>query len=84
MNKMEETQQIIIKNFLVPEHIKLNEEEKEKVLKEFNVPMNKLPMMSISDSAIQHLNAKEGDVIKIIRDSKTNKKAIFYRVVVHG
>ena len=77
-------QQNILKNILVPEHLKLSEEEKEKVLKEFNVSANKLPMILLSDAAVQHLNVKEGDIIKIIRNSPTNKQTAFYRVVVHG
>ena len=62
----------------------LTDEERDRVLQEFDVPLNKLPMILNSDPAIQHLDAKEGDMIKIIRDSQTNKKTMFYRAVVHG
>ena len=41
-------------------------------------------MILMSDPGIQGLDAKEGDVIKITRDSISAKTSIFYRVVVHG
>ena len=74
----------IKKHSLVPEHIKLNEEEKEEVLKKLNIKQNKLPMILSSDPAIEHLESENGDVIKIVRNSPSAKSAIFYRVVVNG
>mgnify|MGYP003351288367 CR=1 FL=1 len=47
------------------------------MLKKYNILQNKLPMILMSDPAIQTLGAKEGDIIKIIRNSPTNKKAEF-------
>ena len=38
-------------------------------------------MISAKDPAIKELNAEVGDVIKIIRDSPTERDAVFYRVV---
>jgi len=74
----------ITKHELVPDHIKLSEEEAEKVLKDLNVMREKLPMIFLSDSAIQNLKPEVGDIIKINRASPTNVETIFYRVVVHG
>ena len=74
----------IMKHSLVPEHIRLTEEEKKTLLSEHNLRLNQLPMILLSDSAIQHLKAEVGDIIKIIRESHTTKKQDFYRVVVHG
>lgn len=74
----------IRKHSLVPEHTKLSEEEKEELLKKLNIRKSKLPMILSGDPAIQHLEAVEGDVIKIIRESPSSKTSVFYRVVVHG
>jgi len=74
----------IRKHSLVPEHIKLTEEEAKKVLEEFNVTKDEIPKILMSDPAIQHLEPKYGDIIKILRKSQTNLQSIFYRVVVHG
>mgnify|MGYP003979746635 CR=1 FL=1 len=74
----------ITKHSIVPQHVKLSGDEAESVLKELNVAKEKLPMIFLSDSAIQNLKPELGDIIKIIRSSPTNVESIFYRVVVHG
>jgi len=74
----------ITKHSLVPEHVKLTDEEKKSLLQEFNIKLNQLPMILKSDVAIQGLEPKVGDIIKIIRPSPTNIKQAVYRVVVHG
>ncbi len=74
----------IIKHSLVPEHIRLGEEEKKELLESLNIELNQLPMILLSDAAIQELKPEVGDIIKIIRNSPTNIKQEFYRVVVHG
>lgn len=74
----------ITKHSLVPEHKKISDEEKKDLLEGYNVKLNQLPVILQSDPAIQHLNPEIGDVIKIMRDSPTNIKQEFYRVVVHG
>jgi DNA-directed RNA polymerase subunit H (RpoH/RPB5) len=81
---MEEFEFDIRTHKLVPEHIKLTEEEKQELLKSLNITIDKLPMITKNDPAIRHLEPKVGDIIKIIRNSPTNKKMPFYRVVIHG
>lgn len=71
------------KHILVPKHIKLTEEEKKKLLGEYSLSLMELPKISMRDPAIAHLNVKEGDVIKIIRESPTSGEAVFYRGVVN-
>ncbi|MBU0929556.1 MAG: DNA-directed RNA polymerase subunit H [Nanoarchaeota archaeon] len=68
---------------LVPLHIKLNDEEKEKILNEMNISEKQLPAINEKDMMVKKLNAKVGDVIKIIRKSPTMGTSIFYRVVVY-
>ena len=41
-------------------------------------------MILLNDPAIEQLDVKIGDIIKIKRNSPTNVESIFYRVVVYG
>jgi len=70
------------KHLLIPKHSKLNDKQKEKLLEQYDVSQKELPKILKSDSAIQALNVKPGDVIRITRDSMTAGESIFYRVVV--
>ncbi len=71
---------------LVPKHEKLNEEEAEKVLEEYNADKDNLPKIERKDAALKDIdaNVEVGDVIKITRDSPTAGKAEYYRVVIEG
>mgnify|MGYP000244581382 CR=1 FL=1 len=71
----------ILKHKLVPHHEILKEEEVEKLLKTYGVKKEQLPKMLIDDPVAKAINAKEGDVIKIIRKSPTAGVSIAYRVV---
>ncbi len=73
----------ITQHALVPEHIKLNQEEAKKVLETYNVSSKQLPKIYINDPAIKELSAKIGDIIKIKRASPTVKTMDFYRVVIN-
>ncbi len=44
--------------------------------------MKELPKISKDDPALVSLNVKEGDVIKIIRQSPTAGEVAFYRGVI--
>ena len=74
----------ITNHILVPEHIKLPDADKEKILKQYNISQNQLPQILLTDPAIQHLIPKIGDVIRIKRPSPTVGETFFYRVIVHG
>lgn len=74
----------IKKHILVPVHTKLLEDEKQELLKKFNIKVGQLPMIQKKDPAIKHLEPRVGDIIKIIRNTPTHKDSPFYRVVVHG
>ena len=74
----------ITKHRLVPKHELLNEKEKEELLKRYGVTIRQLPRILASDPAIQKLNAKIGDIIKITRKSPTAGEATYYRVVKKG
>jgi DNA-directed RNA polymerase subunit H (RpoH/RPB5) len=64
---------------LQPKHTRLNDDEKGKFLKKFNIGLAQLPKISSKDSAIPE-NCKTGDVVKIERQGDLAE--IYYRVVV--
>jgi DNA-directed RNA polymerase subunit H len=70
----------VLKHKLVPKHRILSENEKEELLKKYNVSLDKLPKILITDPVVKALNAKIGDVIEIERDFE-GFKSIYYRVV---
>jgi DNA-directed RNA polymerase subunit H len=74
----------IRKHMLVPEHSKLNKKEIQELLEKYNLALNELPKILLTDPAIEKLNVKSGDIIKITRDSLTAGIAIYYRVVING
>ena len=69
------------KHILTPKHLKLGEREKAQLLEKYRVTSKELPKIIKTDSAIKELDAKLGDIVKIIRKSPTAGDAIFYRVV---
>ena len=74
----------IRKHILVPEHSKLTKQEIQELLEKYKIVLNDLPKILLTDPAIEKLNVKPGDVIKITRDSPTAGKSIYYRVVTNG
>lgn len=80
---MEKEKFDISQHGLVPLHIKLNEDEKKAVLEKLNVSEKQLPAVNEKDVMVKKLNAKVGDLIKIIRKSPTSGESVYYRVVVY-
>jgi len=67
---------------LVPEHVLLDDQQVvEEVLEEFDVDRTDLPKIRKSDPALPD-EAEPGDVIKIVRDSRTTDRAVVYRLVI--
>ena len=66
---------------LVPEHTIVDEDDLEGVLAEYDIKRTDLPKITRSDPALPE-EAEVGDVIKIVRDSRTTDQAIVYRLVV--
>jgi DNA-directed RNA polymerase subunit H len=72
----------ILNHELVPEHIILKEGERKEILEKYKInPMN-LPRILINDPVVKALKAKEGDVLKIVRKSRTAGSSVYFRVVV--
>jgi len=73
----------VAKHVLIPKHTKLSDAQKETLFKAYNVTNKELPKILINDPAIQHLDPKIGDIIKIERNSSTAKNSVFYRGVIN-
>ena len=69
------------KHILTPKHIKVSDKEKAQLLEKYHVTSKELPKILKTDAALRELDAKQGDVIKIVRKSPTAGDAYFYRVV---
>jgi len=68
---------------LVPDHALVDEAELDEVLDEYDIDRTDLPKIKRKDPAIQdHLDAEQGDVVRIERDSRTTERAIVYRLVI--
>ena len=78
-----ETQFNIMKHRWVPLHEICSPKVKKDVMKKYAVNKDQLPHVKLFDPVVRHLGAVKGDLIRITRDSETQKgsKAISYRMV---
>jgi DNA-directed RNA polymerase subunit H len=72
----------ILKHGLVPKHETMSKKEATAVLEKYNITKGQLPKIMSNDPVVKTIKANPGDVIRIIRDSRTAGKSVFYRVVV--
>ncbi|MDL5362006.1 DNA-directed RNA polymerase subunit H [Halalkalicoccus sp. NIPERK01] len=66
---------------LVPEHSLMDEAELDAVLAEYDIKRTDLPKIKRTDPALPD-EAEVGDVVKIVRESRTTDRAIVYRLVI--
>jgi DNA-directed RNA polymerase subunit H len=66
---------------MVPEHAVLDRDTVESVLAEYDIKRTDLPKIQRRDAALPD-EAEVGDVVKIVRDSRTTDEAVVYRLVV--
>ena len=78
---MAKTKFDISKHILVPKHQKVTAEEKQAVFERYNLTIREMPKIDRKDPALRELNCKQGDLIKITRQSPTAGEFEFYRVV---
>ncbi len=80
---MKEEKFNILGHSLVPEHIKLTEEQVQEVTKRLNISLKQFPSISSGDPVVKKLEAVPGDLIKIKRKSDTVGESEYYRVVTN-
>lgn len=66
---------------LVPDHTLLEEPALEEVLDGYDIDRTDLPKIKRTDAGLPD-RAEVGDVVKIVRDSRTTDEAVIYRLVV--
>jgi len=67
---------------MVPEHTLLTPEESAAVLERLRITAPQLPKIHVSDPAAKEIEAKVGDIMKVMRKSTTARQSIFYRLVI--
>ena len=70
------------KHILTPKHVKISDKDKSALLEKYHVTSKEMPKIFRTDSAIKELDAKPGDIIKVVRKSATAGESYFYRVVI--
>ena len=66
---------------MVPEHTVIDRETVDALLAEYDIGRTDLPKIQRRDAALPD-DAEVGDVVKIVRDSRTTDEAIVYRLVI--
>jgi len=66
----------------VSKHELVTPEEKEKIIDQFKTKPHQLPRIKASDPSIIAVGGNPGDVVRVIRNSKTTGKYVSYRYVV--
>jgi len=72
----------VLNHELVPHHAVLDEKEAAKVLETFGVTEDQLPKILVTDPAAKACGAKVGDIVTVVRPSRTAGRAIAYRFCV--
>lgn len=72
----------IFEHALVPKHEILTKEEREEVLAQYRVVPHQLPWIRGSDPAVRAIGGRPGDIVRIIRESPTAGKYVFYKYVI--
>ncbi|AFM98620.1 DNA-directed RNA polymerase subunit Rpb5 [Encephalitozoon hellem ATCC 50504] len=70
------------KHSWVPPHRILSREERENVFKSLKLGPGDLPRILRSDVIARYYGARQGDVVEIVRRSRTAGESIYYRIVV--
>ena len=66
----------------VPKHVILTNDETDELLEKYKIGVIDLPQMFERDPVAIAIGAKEGDIVKIVRDSETSvSSVVYYRYV---
>jgi DNA-directed RNA polymerase subunit H len=75
-------EEMSFEHFLVPKHVLISKEQAAELLKKYNLTLDLLPKISKDDAAMIGLNPEKNDLVKIVRNSPTAGKTVYYRRVV--
>jgi len=85
MVKTTESQPLdISRHKLVPLHVIISEKERNDLMEKYKIQPDQLPKILNRDPVAVSIDAKPGQIIKIIRKSHTAKEAVAYRLVVES
>ncbi|KYK26499.1 hypothetical protein AYK20_03595 [Thermoplasmatales archaeon SG8-52-1] len=85
MTKTTEKQQLeIMSHKLVPFHMIISDKERDELLQKIDFTPDQLPKILNTDPVSVSIGAKPGQILKIIRKSRTAKEAVAYRLVVES
>lgn len=62
----------------------MSDSEVEELLNRYKITKRELPKIRLEDPAMVAINAKEGQVIDITRNSKVAGESHYYRLVIKG
>lgn len=81
---LHELQFNVLKHAMVPNHIKLNDTEKQEFLEKYHIfKEDRIPEISRFDPVAKAIGLKPGEVCKIIRPSRTSIEGVYYRICVN-
>ncbi|MGE4374094.1 DNA-directed RNA polymerase subunit H [Methanoculleus receptaculi] len=72
----------VLKHEMVPDHQIMSEDEVAELLTTYRISLEQLPKIYHDDPAVKAIRGEVGNVIRIIRDSRTAGRAEAYRIVV--
>ncbi|MDN7012051.1 DNA-directed RNA polymerase subunit H [Methanoculleus sp. FWC-SCC3] len=72
----------VLKHEMVPDHQIMGEGEVADLLATYHITLEQLPKIYHDDPAVKAIGGEVGNVIRIIRDSRTAGRAEAYRLVV--
>ena len=74
----------IMSHKLVPFHEIIAEKEKTELMEKYNITPDQLPKILNTDPVSLSIGAQPGQIVKIIRKSRTAKEAVAYRLVIES
>jgi len=82
LSKEVKKKDFIFEHELVPEHSILSKKELGELLQRYRIKPYQLPFIRVSDPTVVAVDAKPGDILKIVRKSSTAGETVVYRYVV--
>jgi len=82
--KIEKQEFDIMNHDLVPLHVIISDEEKKELFEKYNITQDQLPKILNTDPVSIFIGAQPGQILKIVRKSRTAKEAVAYRLVVES